>query len=280
MSEKRIGRVDRYDTVLAGGLTCKGGEAGKSARVDRNCTRRVQACWKTGSAGPAGGRGVPGRTLSPPAIPPGPYNGAHGRASFRMRLLYFVPMGNWLADIRAKLADRTLQGVAASPDHRRAGVLVPLYVKERELWLLFTKRSDKLLNHRGQVSFPGGAHETGDRDLKDMAVRETEEELGLERKQIVLLGRLSPIVTNTNFYVEPYVAAIPYPVELKPSPDEIEALWEIPISALMAPTAVEERNFEGHEKPVLFYHYGQKTVWGATARILSELLDVMAGEAS
>jgi 8-oxo-dGTP pyrophosphatase MutT (NUDIX family) len=185
-------------------------------------------------------------------------------------------MANWLAEIRNKLADRTLQGVSPSPDHRRAAVLVPLFVKEAELWLLFTKRSDKLLNHRGQVSFPGGAHEADDRDLKETAIRETEEELGLERKQIVLLGRLSPIVTTTNFYIEPYVAAIPYPIELKPSPDEIEALWEIPISALMTPTAVEERAFEGRDHPVLFYHYGQKTVWGATARILSELLDVLA----
>ena len=186
-------------------------------------------------------------------------------------------MTNWLADLRSKLADRTLQGVAPQADHRRAGVLVPLFVKEKELWLLFTKRSDKLLNHRGQVSFPGGAYETGDHDLRDTALRETEEELGLERQQIVLLGRLSPIVTVTNFYVEPYVAAIPHPIDLKPSPDEIEALWEIPISALMAPTAVEERMFEGRDHPVLFYHYGQKTVWGATARILSELLDVIAG---
>jgi len=187
-------------------------------------------------------------------------------------------MPNWLAEIRNKLADRTLQGVSPSSDHRRAAVLVPLFVKSQELWLLFTKRSDKLLNHRGQVSFPGGAHEPDDRDLKETALRETEEELGLERKQIVLLGRLSPIITTTSFYVEPYVAAIPYPVELKPSPDEIEALWEIPISALMTPTAVEERTFEGRDRPVLFYHYGQKTVWGATARILSELLDVLAGE--
>jgi 8-oxo-dGTP pyrophosphatase MutT (NUDIX family) len=189
-----------------------------------------------------------------------------------------MDMTNWLADIRSKLADRTLQGVAPSADHKRAGVLVPMFVKEKELWLLFTKRSDKLLTHRGQVSFPGGAFETGDRDLKDTAVRETEEELGLERKQIVLLGKLSPIITSTSYYVEPYVAAIPHPVEFKPSPDEIEALWEIPVSALMTPTAVEERSFEGSDRPVLFYHYGQKTVWGATARILSELLDVLAGD--
>ena len=87
-------------------------------------------------------------------------------------------------------------------------------------------------------------------------------------------------MTVTDFYVEPYVAAIPYPVELKPSPDEIEALWEIPVAALMAPTAVEERELPGREEPVLFYHYGPKTVWGATARILSELLQALAGQPS
>ena len=79
----------------------------------------------------------------------------------------------------------------------------------------------------------------------ETALRETEEEIGLPRDKVVVLGKLSPIVTVTDFYVEPYVAAIPYPVELKPSPDEIEALWEIPVAALMAPTAVEERELPG-----------------------------------
>jgi 8-oxo-dGTP pyrophosphatase MutT (NUDIX family) len=184
----------------------------------------------------------------------------------------------WLADIRERLAEHSRSPLAPPQGTRRAGVLAPLFVKERELWVLFTKRTDKVMTHRGQVSFPGGGEEAGDEDLRAAAVRETEEELGLDRSGIVVLGPLSPIVTVTNFYVEPYVAAIPYPFQLKPSADEIEEIWEIPISALLAPTAVEERALPGRERPVLYYHFGPKVVWGATARILSELLEVLAGK--
>ena len=187
---------------------------------------------------------------------------------------------NWLAEIRKKLDERSLVPFEAPEGMRRAAVVAPLFVKDKDLWVLFTKRSENLVTHRGQVSFPGGAEEEGDSSLRETALRETEEEIGLPREKIVVLGRLSPIVTVTDFYVEPYVAAIPYPVELTPAPDEVEALWEIPVAALMAPTAVEEREFPGREEPVLFYHYGPKTVWGATARILSELLQALAGQVS
>jgi 8-oxo-dGTP pyrophosphatase MutT (NUDIX family) len=187
---------------------------------------------------------------------------------------------NWLSEIRKKLENRPPAAIDAPEGIRQAGVVAPLFVKEKELWVLFTKRSKNLETHRGQVSFPGGAQEDGDENLMQTALRETEEELGLKQDRIVVLGRLSPIVTVTNFYVEPYVAAIPYPVELKPSAEEIEALWEIPVAALLVPTAVEEREFPGREEPVLFYHYGAKTVWGATARILSELLQVLAVQPS
>jgi 8-oxo-dGTP pyrophosphatase MutT (NUDIX family) len=183
---------------------------------------------------------------------------------------------NWLSEIRDRLSTHVATSVEAPADFRKAGVVAPLYVKENELWVLFTKRTENVETHRGQVSFPGGAHEPGDATLKETALRETEEEIGIPRDRVVVLGALSPIVTITNFYVEPFVAAIPHPMELKPSPAEIDEIWEIPVAALLAPTAVEERFFPGRSEAVLFYHYGPKTVWGATARILSELLGVLA----
>src|SRR5215471_10072358 len=184
---------------------------------------------------------------------------------------------SWLEEVRGKLEQHARSSVAAPKSARRAGVLVPLFVKEKELWLLFTKRSDRVMTHKGQVSFPGGREEKGDEDLRATAVRETVEEVGLEREKILVLGALSPIVTVTNYYVEPFVAAIPHPAALKPSAEEIAEIWEIPVSSLMAPTAVETRRLPDREESVLFYHYGAKTVWGATARILSELLGVLAG---
>lgn len=187
-------------------------------------------------------------------------------------------MKTWLDELRDRLASHTRTPLTPAAGLRRAGVFAPLYVREGELWVLFTKRTAKLETHPGQVSFPGGARDDGDADLLATALRETEEELGLPREKLAVLGALSPIATVTDFYVEPYVGAIPYPLALSPSKDEIEELWEIPVSALMSPTAVEERAFPGREEPVLYYHYGPKTVWGATARILSELLEVLAGE--
>ncbi len=184
---------------------------------------------------------------------------------------------SWLAEIREKLEAHPKRSVETPEGTRRAGVLAPLFVKEKELWVLFTKRTDRVMTHKRQVSFPGGTEESGDGDLRATALRETEEEIGLPREQAVVLGALSPIVTVTNFYVEPYVAAIPYPAALKPSAEEIEEIWELPVSALLQPTAVEERFLDGRERPVLFYHYGAKTIWGATARILAELLEVLAG---
>ena len=183
---------------------------------------------------------------------------------------------NWVSEIRQKLGDRPPVALEPPAGIRRAGVVAPLFLREKELCVLFTKRSQSLVTHGGQVSFPGGAEEPGDESLKATALREAEEEIGLPRNRVVVLGRLSPVVVAGKFYVEPYVAAIPYPVDLKISADEIEEVWEIPIAALMSPAAAEKRMLPGRERPVLYYHYGSKTVWGATARILADLLQVLA----
>lgn len=186
---------------------------------------------------------------------------------------------NWLAEVRDKLARHALRAVEVPAGTRRAAVLAPLYVRDKELWLLFTRRTEKVETHKGEVSFPGGAFEDGDGTLQETAIRETVEELGLEKGQIVPLGSLSPVITHvSNFYVEPLVAAIPWPVKLDPSKEEIESVWEIPVAALMSPTAVEERQFPGSAHAILFYHYGPKVIWGATARILKELLEVLGEE--
>jgi len=89
------------------------------------------------------------------------------------------------------------------------------------------------------------------------------------------LGRLSPIVTVTDFYVEPYVGAIPQPYSFRPAEAEIAAIIEAPVAALLDPRIFERRPFPGRPEPVLFYHHGEHVIWGATARILKELLDAL-----
>ncbi|HXM76917.1 MAG TPA: CoA pyrophosphatase [Thermoanaerobaculia bacterium] len=177
-----------------------------------------------------------------------------------------------MAEVRDRLSRRARDSARPAAGNRRAAVLVPLFVREGGLWTVFTLRTDSVEHHRGQISFPGGAEEPDDRTLFHTALRESEEELGIRPEDALPLGRLSPIVTVTNFYVEPFVAALPQPYEFKPAAAEIAEVLEVPIAGLLDPSVLEMRSFPGREDPVLFYHYGEHVIWGATARILAELL--------
>jgi 8-oxo-dGTP pyrophosphatase MutT (NUDIX family) len=186
-----------------------------------------------------------------------------------------APRG-WMEDVRLRLSARA-PGEAATPsgDQRRAGVLVPLFVRDAKLWILLTRRTESVEHHRGQISFPGGAEETGDENLFATALRETQEELAVAPSDVIALGALSPIVTVTHFYVEPYVAAVPQPYVWKPAEAEIAEVIEAPLAALMDPAILEKKPMPGRDELILFYHYGKHVVWGATARILSELLEAL-----
>lgn len=178
-----------------------------------------------------------------------------------------------MAEVRDRLSRRPLHSADPAAGTRRAAVLVPLFVRAGALWTVFTLRTDSVEHHRGQISFPGGAEEPEDRSLFHTALRESEEELGIRAQDVLPLGRLSPIVTVTHFYVEPFVAAIPQPYAFEPQAAEIAEVVEAPIAALMRPEVLEKRPFPGREEPVLFYHYETHVIWGATARILEELLE-------
>jgi 8-oxo-dGTP pyrophosphatase MutT (NUDIX family) len=165
--------------------------------------------------------------------------------------------------------------MAASESLRRAGVLVPLFVREARLWVLLTRRTESVEHHRGQISFPGGAEEEGDENLLATALRETEEELAIASSDPLPLGGLPPIVTVTNFYVEPYVAAVPQPYVWRPAEAEIAEVIEAPLASLMDPAILEKKPMPGREGLVLFYHFGNHVIWGATAKILSDLLEAL-----
>ncbi|HEX5855273.1 MAG TPA: CoA pyrophosphatase [Thermoanaerobaculia bacterium] len=186
-----------------------------------------------------------------------------------------APRG-WMEEVRLRLDGRAPREAAIpSEELRRAGVLVPLFVRDAKLWILLTRRTESVEHHRGQISFPGGTREPGDEDLFATAVRETQEELAVAPSDIIALGPLSPIETVTNFYVEPYVAAVPHPYVWKPAEAEIAEVIEAPIAALMDPAILEKKPMPGREGTILFYHYGKHVIWGATARILSELLEAL-----
>lgn len=187
-----------------------------------------------------------------------------------------VPLTGWMEEVRARLGGRSLGEPEGLPDGlRRAAVLVPLFVREGQLWVLLTRRTESVEHHRGQISFPGGGEEEHDEDLYAAALRETEEELAIAASDVIRLGSLSPIVTVTDFYVEPYVAAVPQPYVWRPAEAEIAEVIEAPLATLMDPAILEVRPRPDGEGTILFYHFGKHVIWGATARILSELLEAL-----
>ena len=194
----------------------------------------------------------------------------------------------WMEDLRKRLArswpprplvSERLEG-AGAVSLRPAAVLIPLYVREKALWTLLTKRTDLVEHHKGQISFPGGGKHAADANLWETAVRETEEEIGVARKGVRILGALPRLVTVTDFEVSPFVGAIPYPVAFVPRPGEVESIIEVPLSYLLDPMVVEERavKWKGKDVMTLVYHYRGHAIWGATARILTDLLTVMREE--
>lgn len=146
--------------------------------------------------------------------------------------------------------------------------------------LLLTVRPDTLTHHPGQVSLPGGKAEPHDDSLWQTALRETREELGMRTGRLAPLGRLDDVpVTVSNYLITPFVAWSPAPPRLIPDPHEVAAVIEVPLASLIDPTNVHEEAWElrGAHWLVTFYRVQDVIVWGATARILSDLVDRLRG---
>ena len=156
---------------------------------------------------------------------------------------------------------------------RQAGVLVLLYPENDELCFVLTRRTDTLRGHSGQISFPGGRRDSGDRTFVDTALRETCEELGLCDPDVTVLGELSSIyIPPSDFEVFAIVAALDYPPSFQPNPDEVAEVFAVPLSALVndAFKRIEKWPFNGVQVDVPYYAFNGHKVWGATAIMLSE----------
>jgi 8-oxo-dGTP pyrophosphatase MutT (NUDIX family) len=178
-------------------------------------------------------------------------------------------------ELAERLSAQEREDPEAAEGQRRAAVLVPLFVRDGALRVLLTRRTETVEHHRGQISFPGGVEEEEDASPFATAAREMSEELGIAPEDVRLLGALTPLTTVTDFFVEPFVGAIPYPHVLRPAEAEIAEVIEAPVAALLDPKILETRRLPGREEPTLFYHYGPHVIWGATGRILKELLDAL-----
>ena len=159
----------------------------------------------------------------------------------------------------------------------RAAVLIPIYERGGEYYLVFTRRTEKVIYHKGQISFPGGAHNEGE-TLETTALRESWEEIGLEPKDAEILGGLDEAVTTTsNYVISPFVAFIPYPYKFTKNPEEVEEIIEVPVTALLDKNSFREEVELRHGKPTpaYFYQYHGYIIWGATARILKQFLELV-----
>ncbi len=190
-----------------------------------------------------------------------------------------------LAALERALAARTAGAApvdAIAPEHlppggfQEAAVLVALHEKDGAPHVVLTRRQKHLRRHPGQVSFPGGRVDPDEEQLA-AALREAREEIGLDPADATVLGRLSEaLVLTSPFRLTPWVASVPYPYPYAPEPGEVEEILHVPLADLLARGAhrTERREAYGILLDVHWYYWHEEAIWGATARILFELLTV------
>jgi 8-oxo-dGTP pyrophosphatase MutT (NUDIX family) len=167
----------------------------------------------------------------------------------------------------------------------RSAVLVPLFEEEGQVWVVLTRRSQHLRAHKGEIAFPGGRQDDAE-SLMDAALREAEEEIALDTKVVEIVGELDHLATmSSNSSIVPYVGILPNrPVKLVPNPDEVEAVLMVPLAELVQDDVFHTELWEwpdatdlAGERPIHFFELYGDTIWGATARMLVNLMTLVLG---
>ena len=164
--------------------------------------------------------------------------------------------------------------------YRHASVLIPLTLEQDRCHVIFTKRTDRVEHHKGQISFPGGRVDDGDESLEFTALRETEEEIGLPRQDVILLGRIDDAFTfASNFIIHPFVGMVPGGYRFRVNEAEVERVLKVPLDLFF--TEMQDNysfDFQGmrYRTPALVY--GDDVIWGATARIMKNFVGIFDGK--
>ncbi len=160
-------------------------------------------------------------------------------------------------------------------DLTRAAVLVPVFEKDGALMVILTKRSDLVAHHKGQICFPGGVAEDNDFSLWHTALRETNEEIGIGPHGIFRCGKLGEIITPTGFHVTPFVGFVFNEMSFLPNRDEIDDIICAPLDHFFATERYrfETQNYFGEDYNIPHIHYEHHEIWGATARIILDLVE-------
>jgi 8-oxo-dGTP pyrophosphatase MutT (NUDIX family) len=180
-------------------------------------------------------------------------------------------------EIRRALAAREKKTISTE-GLTRSAVLIPLFEKDGKCHILFTKRTDHLHHHKGQVSFPGGGRHDEDRSMLETALRESREEIGLKESDVEILGELDDAATLTSFYhIVPFVGFIPYPYDFTIDEFEVREVFSLPLDDLMSRAVKKEENYTFGELKVEMFSYEMdgRYIWGATAWMLGQLIEII-----
>ena len=159
-----------------------------------------------------------------------------------------------------------------------SGVLMLLYAKDGDICVLLNKRTDRVEHHKGEISFPGGAQDPDDATILDTALRETDEEMGIDRDDVEILCRLDQVTTRSMFSITPFVGTIPSSYPFRASDIEVAEILEVPLSVLLDPSNWRETGSarSGVQNRDYAYAYGEHLIWGATARMMTQFLGLIA----
>ena len=173
--------------------------------------------------------------------------------------------------------DQSIELPFSKNNSTAAAVLILLYIEDNEIHFFLTKRSNELEHHKGQISLPGGTQEENE-ELTHTALRETQEEIGINKTSISIIGSMTPLfVPVTGFMIHPFIGYSSNKLEPTPDPSEVEAIFSVNISDLLNETnqIIEKRNIRGYDVKVPYFKLNNYEVWGATSMILSEFRDLI-----
>ena len=183
-----------------------------------------------------------------------------------------------LGRLQQTLANREVKQIR-DRSRELSAVLLSIYGEQGKYYLVFIRRTEQVKEHKGQISFPGGVYQPADGTLLNTALRECAEEIGLLTDKVEILGALDDKITETSSYIiSPFVAAISWPYQFKVNTVEVAEIIKAPISALLDRNCLREQTgiINGEMATSYFYHYQGRVIWGATANILHQFLDIFA----
>ncbi len=181
-------------------------------------------------------------------------------------------------DILTSLSERKPKKLA-DDGSKRGAVIMPIFEKDNHLFILFTKRTEGLRTHKGQISFPGGKIDEEDDSLLQCALREAEEEIGILPSKFKIIGELDQTKTNSsNILLSTFVAKLDYPFTIIKNIEEVDEIIEVPLSELCDSSKWTKKIVlieDDEEVETWFFYYNERIIWGATAQLVKQLLNYL-----